>query len=127
MRQLIEEEHENEFRLVGYDMAFVPEHVDADGMVVRDRLYVAADDGNQTYVFNLRQLRSAPTRARMAAGGRVSPDATIRREGIGHRRNRASIRLRRKLDSRRGRNAGRATQDEATLTTPLKAFRWYRP
>jgi phage tail-like protein len=52
MKAIIEEEHANAFRLVGYDIAFIREH-EKDGASVRDRLYVAADDGNQAYAFNL--------------------------------------------------------------------------
>lgn len=55
VQPLSDTEQESEFRLVGYDIAFLPKHV-ADGIAVPDRLYVAADDGNQTYVFNLSQL-----------------------------------------------------------------------
>jgi phage tail-like protein len=55
MLPLIETEQASQFRLVGYDMAFVPEHVDEQGRELSDRLYVAADDGNQTYAFSLCQ------------------------------------------------------------------------
>lgn len=51
----IEREQAHQFRLVGYDFAFVPAHTDDDGREVSDRLYVAADDGNQTYAFRLCQ------------------------------------------------------------------------
>lgn len=51
----IEAEQASQFRLVGYDIAFVPEHVGEQGREVSDRLYVAADDGNQTYAFSLCQ------------------------------------------------------------------------
>ena len=55
MLQHIEREHASEFRLAGYDFAFVPEHIDEDGREVSDRVYVASDEGNQTYVFNVCQ------------------------------------------------------------------------
>jgi phage tail-like protein len=55
MLGLIELEQSNEFRLKGYDFTFVPAHTDQDGREVSDRLYVAADDGNQTYAFRLWQ------------------------------------------------------------------------
>ncbi|HSK62846.1 MAG TPA: phage tail protein, partial [Pyrinomonadaceae bacterium] len=50
--KLIEEPAQNDFSLVGYDMAFVPEHLEL-GEVVQDRLYVVAADGNQGYAFRL--------------------------------------------------------------------------
>jgi phage tail-like protein len=51
----IETEQASEFRLVGYDFAFVPRHIGEDGSEVADRVYVTADDGNQTYAFSLCQ------------------------------------------------------------------------
>ena len=51
----IEADDASKFRLVGYDIAFVPEHMGDHGEEVSDRLYVAADDGNQTYAFSLCQ------------------------------------------------------------------------
>lgn len=60
MQDLIEPDLQAAFRLHGYDMAFVPEHISAgaidtpDGAgLVPDRLYVVADSGNQAYAFNL--------------------------------------------------------------------------
>ena len=50
--KLIEESQQNNFSLVGYDMAFVPEHEEL-GEMVQDRLYVVAADGNQSYAFRL--------------------------------------------------------------------------
>jgi phage tail-like protein len=50
--KLIETDQQSEFRLVGYDMAFVPKH-DELGQTVQDRLYVVAADGNQSYAFRL--------------------------------------------------------------------------
>jgi phage tail-like protein len=60
MLSLIEIEAKAEFRLVGYDIAFVPEHLDSNGRKLRDRLYVAADDGNQTYAFSLCDEKDQP-------------------------------------------------------------------
>src|SRR5262249_9253838 len=51
--KLIEPEHQVDFTLVAYDLAFVPEHNDENGRRVTDRLYVVAADGNQSYVFRL--------------------------------------------------------------------------
>lgn len=50
--KLIEQTAQPDFRLVGYDMAFVPEHEEL-GEIVQDRLYVVAADGNQGYAFRL--------------------------------------------------------------------------
>ncbi len=49
---LIEPSQQEDFTLVGYDMAFVPQH-DENGQTVSDRLYVVAADGNQSYAFRL--------------------------------------------------------------------------
>lgn len=49
---LIEDEHKDDVSLVGYDIAFVPQH-DEGGETVPDRLYVAAADGNQSFVFQV--------------------------------------------------------------------------
>lgn len=49
---LIEEDQQSEFALVGYDMAFVPQHDEA-AQTISDRLYVVAADGNQSYAFRL--------------------------------------------------------------------------
>jgi phage tail-like protein len=46
--RLIEREQWRDFRLVGYDIAFVPQHASAQG-TVPDRLYVAEAAGNQTW------------------------------------------------------------------------------
>jgi phage tail-like protein len=51
--KLIEPEHQLDFSLVAYDLAFVPEHSDENGQPVADRLYVVAADGNQSYAFRL--------------------------------------------------------------------------
>jgi phage tail-like protein len=53
MRARVEEGEDEDFRLAGYDLAFVPEHVGADGRTVGDRLYVAASEGNQSFAFGL--------------------------------------------------------------------------
>ena len=55
---LIEDERKDDVSLVGYDIAFVPQH-DEGGETIPDRLYVAAADGNQSFVFRvcLRQQR----------------------------------------------------------------------
>jgi phage tail-like protein len=50
--KLIEEDAQSEFTLVGYDLAFVPQH-DELGQTIADRLYVVAADGNQSYAFRL--------------------------------------------------------------------------
>jgi phage tail-like protein len=55
MLRRIEKEQEGEFRLVGYDFAFVPAQVDEDGREVGDRIYVVSDEGNQTYAFGVCQ------------------------------------------------------------------------
>ncbi len=52
MRRLIEDELKEKFRLVGFDLAVVPRH-QANGAEVPLRLYVVADDGNQTFAFTL--------------------------------------------------------------------------
>jgi len=49
---LIEEEQQSGFTLIGYDLAFVPEHDDV-GKKVQGRLYVVAADGNQSIAFHL--------------------------------------------------------------------------
>ena len=49
---LIEEGDQTGFKLIGYDIAFVPEHAER-GRTVRDRLYVVGSDGNQTYAFRV--------------------------------------------------------------------------
>ena len=49
---LIENEEKKKVSLVGYDIAFVPQHDEA-GETIQDRLYVAAADGNQTFAFHL--------------------------------------------------------------------------
>jgi phage tail-like protein len=49
---LIEEDDQTGFKLIGYDIAFVPEHAER-GRTVRDRLYVVGSDGNQTYAFRV--------------------------------------------------------------------------
>lgn len=55
MLRLIEPEQASEFRLAGYDLAFVPEHADEDKHKVSDRIYVVSDEGNQTYAFSVCQ------------------------------------------------------------------------
>jgi phage tail-like protein len=50
--KLIEQPQQSDFSLLGYDMAFVPEHEEL-GETVQDRLYVVAADGNQSYAFRL--------------------------------------------------------------------------
>ena len=49
---LIEEEARQDFKLIGYDIAFVPEHLDGRRKLT-DRLYVVGSDGNQTYPFRV--------------------------------------------------------------------------
>jgi len=49
---LIEEADQPGFKLIGYDIAFEPEHVER-GRQVQDRLYVVGADGNQTYAFRV--------------------------------------------------------------------------
>lgn len=49
---LIEDEVKPDVKLVGYDIAFVPQHEEA-GETIQDRLYVAAADGNQSFAFHL--------------------------------------------------------------------------
>ena len=49
---LIEEEDQETFQLIGYDMAFVPEHMER-GRMVQDRLIVVGADGNQSYPFRI--------------------------------------------------------------------------
>jgi phage tail-like protein len=53
MLKLIEPEHQSDFSLVAYDLAFVPAHNDENGQPVTDRLYLVAADGNQSYAFRL--------------------------------------------------------------------------
>ncbi len=56
MDSLIAENQGSAFRLIGYDIAFVPEQKDANGNIkVADQLYIAAADGNQTFAFYLSQ------------------------------------------------------------------------
>ncbi|MFZ4795465.1 MAG: phage tail protein, partial [Blastocatellia bacterium] len=43
---------DQEFSLIGYDLAVVPEHDEA-GIRLPDRLYVASAEGNQSFAFNL--------------------------------------------------------------------------
>jgi phage tail-like protein len=52
MARLVERDVKTDFRLRGFDFAFVPEHVEA-GEPVSHRLYVAADEGNQVFAFAL--------------------------------------------------------------------------
>ena len=49
-------------RLLAHDFAFVPEHADPldASQVIPDRLYVAADSGNQSYAFVLKTAVGAP-------------------------------------------------------------------
>src|SRR5256885_236761 len=49
---LIEEEAKPDFKLIGYDIAFVPKHTDGRRKLT-DRLYVVGSDGNQTYPFRV--------------------------------------------------------------------------
>ena len=49
---LIAAEAKPNFKLIGYDLAFVPEHTDGRRQLT-DRLYVAGSDGNQTYAFRV--------------------------------------------------------------------------
>ncbi len=49
---IIEEEQQAGFHLVGHDFAFVPEYDGPDGKVP-DRLYIVASDGNQSFSFDL--------------------------------------------------------------------------
>jgi len=49
---LIEEESKQDFKLIGYDIAFVPEHCDGRRKFT-DRLYVVGSEGNQTYAFRV--------------------------------------------------------------------------
>ncbi|HET6980067.1 MAG TPA: phage tail protein [Pyrinomonadaceae bacterium] len=55
MLRRIEDDPASKFRLVGYDFAFVPAHVDEEGKEVSDRIYVVSDEGNQTYAFDVCQ------------------------------------------------------------------------
>ena len=48
----IEKEDQANFKLIGYDFAFVPEHTER-GRPVPDSLYVVGADGNQTYPFGV--------------------------------------------------------------------------
>jgi phage tail-like protein len=48
----IEDELKDDFKLVGYDIAFVPQHDEA-GETIQDRLFVAAADGNQSFAFHI--------------------------------------------------------------------------
>lgn len=58
IRGLIEDEHKDDVSLVGYDLAFVPQHDEGDE-TIPDRLYVAAADGNQSFVFRVCLRRKA--------------------------------------------------------------------
>ena len=49
---LIEDDRQNDVSLLGYDIAFVPQHEERDE-TIPDRLYVAAADGNQSFVFRV--------------------------------------------------------------------------
>ncbi|HEX3086630.1 MAG TPA: phage tail protein, partial [Pyrinomonadaceae bacterium] len=49
---LIDEADQTSFKLIGYDIAFVPEHLER-GRQLQDRLYVVGADGNQTYAFRV--------------------------------------------------------------------------
>ena len=48
----VEKEAQESFKLIGYDIAFVPEHTER-GRKVPDSLYVVGADGNQTYSFSV--------------------------------------------------------------------------
>lgn len=52
MARLVQRDVKTDFRLSGFDFAFVPEH-DEGGETVSHRLYVAADEGNQVFAFAL--------------------------------------------------------------------------
>lgn len=52
MEQRIETDLGQEFTLIGYDIAVVPEHEEA-GISLPDRLFVASVEGNQSFAFNL--------------------------------------------------------------------------
>jgi phage tail-like protein len=51
---LIENDVKSTAKLVGYDIAFVPQHEEG-GDLIPDRLYVAAADGNQSFAFHVCQ------------------------------------------------------------------------
>ena len=48
----IEKSDKADFKLIGYDIAFVPEHTERE-LKVPDSLYVVGADGNQTYPFTV--------------------------------------------------------------------------
>ena len=50
--EVVEEDIRSNFRLLGHDFAFVPEHTGASGQLL-DRVYIAGAEGNQTFVFHL--------------------------------------------------------------------------
>ncbi len=50
---IVEDDQRSSFRLLGHDFAVVPQQQQPDGSTVLPRLYVAAGDGNQTFVFAL--------------------------------------------------------------------------
>lgn len=52
MKARLEVGQDQEFKLIGYDIALVPEHEDA-GISVPDRLFVASSEGNQSFAFNV--------------------------------------------------------------------------
>lgn len=52
MKRIIQLDARTDFRLRGFDFAFVPEH-EEEGASVPHRLYVAADEGNQVFAFAL--------------------------------------------------------------------------
>ena len=54
MSALIDQETRGDFRLSGYDFAFVPEHDETEG-TIPDRLYIVEQNGDQTYAFSISQ------------------------------------------------------------------------
>jgi len=52
VRELIEVDKRQGFRLVAHDFAFVAEHETTEGHIA-DRLYIVASDGNQAFAFNI--------------------------------------------------------------------------
>jgi phage tail-like protein len=58
LRKTVEEAREGTFVLRAHDMAFVPEHDDPNGNgSVGDRLYLVAQDGNQSFAFDVSLAR----------------------------------------------------------------------
>ena len=99
------------FRLRGYDIAFVK---GSDEDEIRDRLYIASEEGNQTFAFDLICKGDLPDsvlpelpdsvvkrKFELQPVAEYFPDAALRRQKSGSGRRKSFLRSRRKLSASR--------------------------